>query len=94
MDADGQHPVERIPEFVREWESGYEIVYNKRPEIHGASWWKKTTSKMFYKMFNAISEFKLEPRTTDYRLLDRAVVDAYLRFSEKNRMYRGLVDWL
>lgn len=49
---------------------------------------------MFYKLFNMISEFKLEPRTTDYRLLDRAVVDAYLRFSEKNRMYRGLVDWL
>lgn len=41
-----------------------------------------------------MSEFKLEPRTTDYRLLDRCVVDAYLRFREKNRMYRGLVDWL
>ena len=41
-----------------------------------------------------MSEFKLEPGTTDYRLLDRSVVDAYLRFREKNRMYRGLVDWL
>lgn len=94
IDADGQHPVEKIPEFVREWESGYEIVYNRRPEIKGASWWKKVSSRLFYQMFNKISEFKLEPRTTDYRLLDRQVVDAYLRFSEKNRMYRGLVDWL
>ncbi len=94
LDADGQHPVDRIPEFLHEWKSGYEIVYNKRPESHGASWLKKWTSKMFYRMFNAISEFKIEPRTTDYRLLDRAVIDAYLRFSEKNRMYRGLVDWL
>ncbi len=94
MDADGQHPVEKIPDFLSEWKNGYEIVYNRRPEITWASWWKKTTSKLFYRAFNAISEFKLEPRTTDYRLLDRAVVDAYLRFSEKNRMYRGLIDWL
>jgi polyisoprenyl-phosphate glycosyltransferase len=94
LDADGQHPVEKIPVFLREWEAGYEIVYNKRPEIHGASRWKKATSALFYSVFNAISEFKIEAGTTDYRLLDRAVVDAYLRFSEKNRMYRWLIDWL
>lgn len=76
------------------WEEGYDIVYNKRPEARGVSWWKKMTSRFFYRLFNAISEFKLEPGTTDYRLLTREVVDAYLRFSEKNRMYRGLVDWL
>lgn len=94
LDADGQHPVDRLPDFISEWESWYDVVYNKRPETHGASWIKKATSKIFYTAFNAISEFHLEPGTTDYRLLDRAVVDAYLRFSEKNRMYRGLIDWL
>lgn len=94
LDADGQHPVDRIPEFIREWESGYDVVYNKRPETSGASWYKKKTSQVFYFLFNTISEFKLEAGTTDYRLLDRVVVDAYLRFSEKNRIYRGLVDWL
>lgn len=88
IDADGQHPVERIPEFIEKWGEGYDIVYNKRPQIRGASWLKRTTSKAFYGFFNAISEFKLEPGTTDYRLIDRAVVDAYLRFREKNRMYR------
>lgn len=88
IDADGQHPVERIPEFIEKWEAGYDIVYNKRPQIRGASWFKRITSKAFYAFFNAISEFKLEPGTTDYRLIDRAVVDAYLRFREKNRMYR------
>jgi dolichol-phosphate mannosyltransferase len=94
LDADGQHPVDRIPEFVSEWESGYDVVYNKRPETSGVSWYKKITSQFFYAMFNTISEFKLEPGTTDYRLLDRVVVDAYLRFSEKNRIYRWLIDWL
>lgn len=94
LDADGQHPVDRIPEFISEWESGYDVVYNKRPETIGVSWYKRWTSAVFYRLFNMISEFQLEPGTTDYRLLDRAVVDAYLRFSEKNRIYRGLIDWL
>jgi polyisoprenyl-phosphate glycosyltransferase len=94
LDADGQHPVEKIPDFLQKWEEGYDIVYNRRPNIRGISWVKKATSVVFYWFFNAISEFKLEPGTTDYRLLDRVVVDAYLRFREKNRMYRGLIDWL
>jgi polyisoprenyl-phosphate glycosyltransferase len=94
IDADGQHPATRIPEFITAWEAWHEIVYNKRPDTNGASWIKKATSKLFYSAFNAISEFHIEPGTTDYRLLDRAVVDAYLRFSEKNRMYRWLIDWL
>lgn len=94
LDADGQHPVEKIPEFIREWESGYDIVYNRRPQTRNATWIKKKSSDWFYAIFNKISEFKLESGTTDYRLLDRPVVEAYLRFSEKNRMYRGLVDWL
>lgn len=47
---------------------------------------------MFYLFFNTISEFKLESQTTDYRLLDRKVVDIFLKFGEKNRMYRGLID--
>lgn len=55
---------------------------------------KKLSSKIFYKIFNTISEFKLEEGTTDYRLLDRKVVDYFLKFNEKNRLYRGLTDWL
>lgn len=94
LDADGQHPVEKIPEFLAKWKEGFDIVYNRRPEIRNASVLKRATSKVFYALFNAVSEFKLESGATDYRLLDRSVVDAYLRFNEKNRMYRGLVDWL
>jgi len=52
------------------------------------------SSKAFYGVFNSISEFELEDRTTDYRLLDRKVVDYFLQFPERNRLYRGIVDWL
>lgn len=94
LDADGQHPVEKIPEFIEKWEEWYDVVYNKRPETRGATWFKRFTSKWFYRLFNLISEFKLEPGTTDYRLINRDVVNAYLQFHEKNRMYRWLVDWM
>lgn len=94
LDADGQHPVEKIPEFVTEWENGYQIVYNKRPHTQWATLVKKISSFLFYRFFNTLSEFKLEDRTTDYRLLDREVVNYFLRFPERNRLYRGIIDWL
>jgi len=94
MDWDGQHPAEKIPEFIRYWEEWYDIVYNKRPDTIWASFIKKISSKLFYFIFNSISEFKLEAGSTDYRLLDRKVVIEYLKFSEKNRLYRWLTDWL
>ncbi len=94
LDGDGQHPVERIPDFVAEWEKWYLIVYNKRPQTKGAGVFKKFSSKLFYKVYNALSDFKLEEGTTDYRLLDRKMVENFKKFWEKNRMYRGLTDWM
>lgn len=94
MDADGQHPIEKVIDFVKEWEKWYEIVYNKRPKIEKASFLKKISSFLFYKLFNLFSEFKLESSTTDYRLLDRRVVNYFLKFKEKWRLYRWIVDWL
>ncbi len=94
LDSDGQHPVEKIPEFIEKWQEWFEVIYNKRPVLLGASIFKKWSSRFFYTIFNLISDFKFEPWTTDYRLLDRLVVDIYLRFKEKNRMYRWLIDWL
>lgn len=60
LDVDGQHPVDRIPLFLQVWEEGYQVVYNKRPEIQGASRLKKQTSKWFYRIFNSISDMYLE----------------------------------
>lgn len=94
LDCDGQHPVEKLPVFLYNWEQWYDIVFNKRPKIDGASFLKKISSKAFYFLFNSISDFKLEAGTTDYRLLDRKVVDTFLKLEEKNRIYRWLIDWL
>ena len=94
LDWDWQHPVEKIPDFIKEWEKGYQVVYNRRPKIEWASFIKNISSKFFYKIFNTMSDFKLEPWTTDYRLLDRKVVNYFVQFGEKNRLYRGLTDWM
>jgi len=94
LDGDGQHPVDQIPNFISQWEQWFQIVYNKRPTTQWASMIKKLSSKIFYKVFNNISEFKFEWGTTDYRLLDRVVVDYFLQFPERNRLYRGIIDWL
>lgn len=94
LDSDWQHPVDKIPEFLKYWLEWYDIVYNQRPDTKWASFLKKFSSKIFYTIFNLISDFKLEPGTTDYRLLDRKVVDYYIMFQEKNRLYRWLTDWL
>lgn len=94
IDGDGQHPVNKIPEFLKEWEKGYDIVYNKRPKIEWASLFKRTSSKIFYAVFNGLSEFSLESDTTDYRLIDKKVVTYFLKFTERNRLYRGIIDWI
>lgn len=94
LDADGQHDVSKLLLFLEQWENGYEVVYNKRSANAWANITKRLSSKIFYRIFNSISDFKLEPQTTDYRLLDRKVVNIFGRFTEKNRLYRGLIDWI
>jgi dolichol-phosphate mannosyltransferase len=94
MDADLQHPPAYIPEMIRLWEEGWEIVATKRVRSEKQPLLRRFGSHVFYWLLNAISPFKMEPNTTDFRLLDRVVVEALKRFTETNRMVRGLIDWM
>jgi dolichol-phosphate mannosyltransferase len=94
IDADLQHPVEKIPEFIEKWEGGADVVVGVRCKNNGEGFVKKFGSFMFYKIMGIISETKITPRATDYRLLDRKVVLAFRKFTEHERMARGLIDWL
>jgi dolichol-phosphate mannosyltransferase len=94
LDADLQHPIEKIPEFIKHWEDGAEVVVGIRKKNKGEGLVKKVGSYLFYKLINQISEMKIVTRATDYRLLDRVVIDEFNLFTEKNRMTRALVDWL
>jgi len=94
LDADLQHPIEKIPEFIAKWEKGVEVVVGVREKNKGEGWVKKIGSYLFYKLINRISEMEIITRATDYRLLDRVVIDEFNRLTEKNRMTRALIDWL
>lgn len=94
VDTDLQHPLSLIPKFLEKWEAGAEVVVGVRSSNKGEGWIKRVGSKLFYKAMNSMSEFPLIPHATDFRLLDRIVVDEFKRFTERNRITRGLVDWL
>lgn len=95
IDADLQHPPAVIPELIRKWEQGSEVVIGVRKEDRKyAAWYKRLGGKIFYKIINKISEVPIVPYATDFRLIDRMVVDEFNKFTERNRMNRGLIDWL
>jgi len=94
IDADLQHPPALIPEFIKKWEAGTDVVIGVRNNNASDSFLKRLGSKLYYKIINSISETPIVPSATDFRLLDRQVVDELNRLTEHNRMTRGLIDWL
>jgi dolichol-phosphate mannosyltransferase len=94
LDADGQHPVATIPTLVERWQSGSQVVIGVRSRDEHQGWIKHLGSKLFYKLFNAFSGSELVSGTTDFCLVDRVVVQDFVRLSERNRITRGLIDWL
>ena len=94
VDADLQHPIELIPEFIKKWENGADVVVGIRKKNKSIGWFKKFGSKIFYKIINRIAEVKIVPNATDFRLLDKIVIEQFNRFTETNRMTRALIDWL
>jgi dolichol-phosphate mannosyltransferase len=94
MDADLQHPPRIILELVQKWEEGFEVVYTVCKENKGASLMKKITSMLYYWLFNKISSVNSEPHSTDFRLMDKKVIDEFKMFSERSRIFRGIIDWM
>lgn len=94
MDADLQHPPKLIPQFIDRWKQGAEIVVGVRKTDGKESIVKRVGSAAFYKIMQVISHTDITPHATDFRLLDRRVVNEFNRFTERNRMSRGLIDWL
>lgn len=94
IDADLQHPPELIPEFLKKWEAGADTVIGIREESEKENAIRKISSMLFYKILNAIGETKLVAGGTDYRLIDRKMIDEFKRFTEHNRMTRGLLAWM
>lgn len=94
IDADLQDPPELIPEMIKYWEQGYDDVYAKRKSRSGETWFKKFTSKMYYKTLQNVTKIEIQKDTGDFRLLDRRCVDALKSIRESQRYTKGLFSWI
>jgi glycosyltransferase involved in cell wall biosynthesis len=94
MDADLQDPPEVIPELVREWRQGFEVVHAVRSYREGESFFKKVTAALFYRLINRITDVDIPLDAGDFRLLDRKAVDVINRMRERHRFPRGMAAWI
>ena len=94
IDADLQHPPILIPKLIEKWEQGADIVIGVRNKNQNENLLNNIGSYFFYKIMNTIGETKIMPRATDFRLVDRKVIEEFNRFTERQRITRGLLDWI
>lgn len=94
MDADLQDPPELIPDMLKYWEDGYEVIYGKRKTREGESAFKLLTAKAFYNTLNKLSDVEIPKDTGDFRLVDKKVVDVINSLPEHNKFLRGLFSWV
>lgn len=93
MDGDLQHPPELIPEFVRRWREGYEVIYGvmeRRPE----GWFKRTTAAIFYRLLGRLANIDVTAAAGDFRLVSRRALGAFNAMREANRYVRGMFSWI
>jgi len=93
IDADLQDPPEIIPQMIKKWQKGASIVYAKRIDRQGESFFKLKTASLFYRLINFLSDTPIPNEVGDFRLLDRTVVNYLNRLKEKPSFLRGLVAW-
>ncbi|MFL9482086.1 glycosyltransferase family 2 protein [Chitinophagaceae bacterium LWZ2-11] len=94
MDGDLQHPPSLIPDLLKHWEEGFDVVYTIRKDHQEIPLMKRKTSNLFYSVINRLSDIELESGTADFRLMDKRVVDIVRNFNEMDLFWRGLVKWL
>ena len=94
MDGDLQHPPELVPDLLRLWEDGNEIVQTIRLSTENVSFMKRFSSAVYYKLINIMSKVEITPGGSDFRLMDQKAVEAFRLYRERARFIRGLINTL
>ncbi len=93
IDADLQDPPELIPEFLKKWQEGFDVVVAKRIDRTNDSFAKQFSARIFYKLHNMISDIAIPRNVGDYRLMSKKVVQTLNQFPENQRFMKGLFAW-
>ncbi len=93
IDSDGQHPPELIPDFIESWKQGNKVVVGVRTNTSGGSLLRRMATATYYRILGSLSKQQLH-QTTDYCLIDESVKEALHELRERNRINRGLIEWL
>jgi glycosyltransferase involved in cell wall biosynthesis len=94
LDADLQHPPRLIPDMVRLWQQeGWDVVEAVKSHRGRESWLQRVGARTFYRIARVLTGQDLQ-NASDFKLLDRRVVEAWRRFGERATFFRGLVAWL
>jgi glycosyltransferase involved in cell wall biosynthesis len=94
MDGDMQHPPSLIASLVAAWQAGYDIVHTRKLQTHGLSRTRAIPTRIAYAIVQRVSQTRLIPNASDYRLLDRQALEAIRSLPEGGRLYRGLTSWV
>lgn len=94
LDADLQDPPELIPDMVRAWREGADVVGMRRRSRAGEGWFKRASAYAYYRLLSRLSRAAIPPDTGDFRLMSRRAVDALLRLPERCRYMKGLYAWV
>ena len=94
MDADLQHPPALLAEMVARWRQGADVVYAVRTHRDDEGAFKRIGARLFYVLLNRFDRFEVPAGGGDFRLLDRAAVNALLALPERNRFMKGLYAWI
>lgn len=93
LDGDIQDPPEKIPELIKKWEEGYDIVYGVRKKRKGSKF-RRFAYKAFYRIFQRVSYVNMPLDAGDFSLIDRKIVEILKQMPERNRYIRGLRAWV
>jgi polyisoprenyl-phosphate glycosyltransferase len=94
MDGDLQHPPELIPELIKKWEAGNDIVRAVHPTPPHRNLLRRATSGIFYWFFNKISDIPMMPGTSDFCLISKRVAEEFTNLPEKQKFHRMLTGWV
>jgi glycosyltransferase involved in cell wall biosynthesis len=94
LDADFQHPIEVIPQFIQHWVQGYDMAYGVRTDRVSESYFKRNFANLFYWLMQKITHINIPNNAGDFRLMDRKIIEALKEFPERTRFMKGLYAWV